>query len=560
MSNRSLCSLLVAAIMAAALAIIPASPASAASTWYLDPNGGGTSCTFSNPCDSFNDALGVARPGDTVRLKAGSYPQQEIDRSVSWNGSDANITFRPDGGAVTINGIRSYVPALTFRDFNITSILYMDVGADGNVAIGNFIEQAFVTSADDTTWIDNTIKPDRDGPDAMQIKALNGDQPNGVTIIGNRFGPQWREGDSHTDCIQILGGDDIVIERNIMYPCADKALQIRSGVSGVIGDVRIEANFMGECAPRRDECNGYHVAVVAAEGNRIEFIHNSINGSVAFSESGSEPGGSNNVAFYGNIAASLPCTPDSDWNMVEDSACGSNDIVAAPIWRDPSELVQDLHLVTGSRGINAGSPYAPALDIDGQACTSGDIGADQTCGSGGANPNGELAQAVAWLYSVGLTTEGPNVEAFRPNDATSRANAVTFLHRAEGSPGASAGLPSDVDPSRYFAGPVRWGIDTGVVTGFADGTFRPDELVTRGQFATLLWRMVGSPSTPIASLPDVAPNVYYAEAISWAREVGVMNGYGDGTFRPDDPIIRGHLALMLCRFSNTGSLDVSACG
>ncbi|MEM9519802.1 MAG: S-layer homology domain-containing protein [Actinomycetota bacterium] len=541
------------------MAVVSASPVAAATTRYVDQNGGGSSCTSSAPCASFDAALRVAQPGDLIRVRGGEYPVQHLERSVSWGADAANVSFEAYGGPVRVEEIRSEVPSLTFRGFSV-GVLYFDAGADANQAINNRVEQAFVTSADGTGWFGNTIKPAVDGPDAMQIKARNGDQPVGVTIIGNTFGPQWRAGSSHTDCIQILGGDDILIERNTMLPCADKALQIRSGVTGVIGTVRIVANVIGECAPRRDQCNGFHAAIVAAEGNRIEFIHNSINGSVALSESGSRPGGSDNVVFYGNIADLLPCTSRSDFNLVASGPCGPNDVVDTPIWRNDDELTQDLHLVRGSPGIEVGSPYAPSIDIDGQRCTSGDLGADQTCGSGGAQPGSELERSVAWMYANGITAEGPHFEKFDANGVATRAHAVTFLHRAHGSPSDQSPLPSDVGRGVFYTNSVQWGIANGVVAGFPDGTFRPYEIVTRGQFVTLLWRLAGSPRAPQAAIPDVPAGAYYAEAVAWAQQEGVMFGYQDGTFRPDESIIRGHIAMLLCRFSAVESFDATPCG
>lgn len=552
----------MAIVASIAISLVTASaPASAASTWYVATNGSGSACTSSQPCGSFEAALGKARPGDTVRVRPGTYGLQEIDRNVSWGASASNVTFRPDSGTVTVGGIRSHVPSLTFVGFNNTGVMYFHPGADDNHAILNRIDQAYVTGADDTLWQSNIIDPKTNGPDAMQVKGVNGDNPQGVTIIDNILGPQLLEGDSHTDCLQILGGDDVYVARNVFFPCADKSIQIRSGAGGTVGSVLVESNFISECAPRRTLCNGYHAVIVSAEGNDIRFVHNSINGSVGLS-GGSVSGGENNLHFYGNIAADLPCTPHTDWNLVDSSRCGSNDISGRPTWVDPSEQVQNLHLVSGSKGIGVGSPHTPGTDIDGQSC-SGDLGADQTCGSagrsGGGGPSTELTEAVEWLYDTGVTTNGPSASAFGYLDTTTRAHAVTFLFRAYGEPGGRGNRPYDVASGMWYTAPVQWGVSTGAITGFPNGSFQPGGSITRGDFALVLWRAAGSPSAPPANIADVAANVYYHDAISWAAHVGVMNGYGDGTFHPDDPITRGHVALMLCRFSSEVNLAVGRC-
>ncbi|MDW3219310.1 MAG: S-layer homology domain-containing protein [Acidimicrobiales bacterium] len=560
MHRRALAIIAILASLAVSL-VVAASPAAAASTWYVSTTGSGTACTSSSPCGSFEAALGKAKPGDTVRVKAGSYGLQEIDRSVSWNAASANITFRPHSGSgtVTVGGIRSHVPSLTFTGFIDTGVMYFHPGADDNHAVGNTIDQAYVTGADDTLWQDNLIDPATNGPDAMQVKGLDGDNPVGVTIIGNVLGPQLLEGDSHTDCLQILGGDDIYVARNIFFPCADKSIQIRSGAGGTVGSVLIESNFISECAPRTTLCNGYHAVTVSAEGNDIRFVHNSINGSVGLS-SGSVSGGEDDLHFYGNIAAEIPCTPHTDWNLIDGKTCGSNDINGRPNWVDPASTVQDLHLATGSKGIGVGSPHVPSIDIDGQAGCSGDLGADQTCGSSSSGVSKEMSEAIAWLHEVGITTEGPGAGAFGHLDTNTRAHTVTFLWRAYGRPAEPrAARPSDVIANQWYTPPVRWTIATGAVTGYPDGTFRPHDAISRGDFALILWRAAGSPSAPNVSLTDVSTNAYYYEAIRWANDVGVMNGFADGTFRPDDPIIRGHVALMLCRFSDEVSLPVGRC-
>lgn len=554
--------------------VVTASPVSAASTWYVAPGGSGTACTSSNPCGSFEAALGKASPGDTVRVRSGSYGLQEIDRSVSWGASAANVTFRPDSGTVTVGGIRSHVPSLTFTGFNNTGVMYFHPGADDNHAVNNIIDQAYVTGADDTHWEGNLIDPKTNGPDAMQVKGLEGDNPIGVTIIDNILGPQLLEGDSHTDCLQILGGDDIYVARNVFLPCADKSIQIRSGAGGTIGSVLIEANFISECAPRTTLCNGFHAITVSAEGNDIRFVHNSINGSVGLS-SGSVSGGESDLHFYGNIAADLPCTPNTDWNLIDGKTCGSNDIDGRPTWVDPAEQVQNLHLVAGSTGIGVASPHVPAVDIDGEVGCTGDLGADQTCGSGGsggpggsddpggsAGPSvpGEQADAIRWLHEVGITTEGPSAAAFGHLETNTRAHTVTFLWRAYDRPAQPREpRPSDVIANQWYTPPVRWTLATGAVTGFPDGTFRPHDAVSRGDFALILWRDAGSPSAPAAALGDVSGGSYYEDAIQWASHVGVMNGFADGTFRPDDAITRGHVALMLCRYSQQVDLPVGRC-
>ncbi len=548
-------SVFAAASVGTAVVVAPTPAAAGPTVLHVAPHGVGTACTAAAPCGSFAAAAAVAPAGAVVEVAPGSYPLQEIEVARPGGAAAANVVFRPAvPGTVRVAGIRSRTPSLTFEGFRVDGVVYFHPGADGDVAIANTIDQAYVTGADATAWYANVIRPSSPGPDAMQIKGLDGDQPLGVTVVGNRIGPAYRSGSSHTDCIQILGGDDILIERNVFLPCADKVLQIRSGAGGTVGRVTISTNFMGECRPRRDACNGYHAAVVAAEGNDITFVHNTVNGSIALSEA-SVPGGATRVRFLGNIADSLPCTPGSDYNLVRRGPCGPHDRVGAPRYVDGSEGVQDLHLLPGSPGTAMRSPYAPRHDIDGEtSCGSGDAGADQICVVSAAE-----TAAITWMRQVGLTTQGPPVALYAPRSITTRAQAVTFLHRAAGTPPATGPRLADVPAGAYYDAAVRWGTATGVLTGYPDGTFRGSGPVTRGEFAVMLWRLVGRPVTGGPLPADVAGGRFYSDAIRWAAARGIMRGYGDGSFRPDQPIERAHVALMLCRFSRLVPLAVGSC-
>ncbi|RME29137.1 MAG: S-layer homology domain-containing protein [Deltaproteobacteria bacterium] len=555
--HTALTALVVLASFGVSLVLVASGASGAApagpTVLHVTPGGTGTSCAAHDPCGDFAAAARIAPAGAVVEVAPGSYGLQEID--VSRPGGGPNVVFRPAvAGSVRVAGIRSHTPGLTFQGFAVDGVVYFHPGADANVAVGNTIAQAFVTGADGTAWYANVIRPTSAGPDAMQIKGLDGDDPIGVSVVGNRIGPAFRSGSSHTDCIQILGGDDIVIERNVFLPCGDKALQIRSGAGGRVGSVTVTTNFIGECRPRRDACNGYHAAVVAAEGNTISFVHNTVNGSIALSAA-SVPGGERRVAFVGNIADSLPCTPASDYNLVRSGLCGPHDRLGAASFVDPREQVQDLRLRPGSAGLGMHSPFAPAIDIDGEyGCGSGDAGADQVCAVSPA----EVA-AISWLRAAGLTTLGPPVALFGPRATMTRAQAVTFLHRAVGTPAVSGPRLSDVPAGAYYDRAVRWGTAGGVITGYPDGTFRGSSPVTRGEFAVMLWRLAGRPASGRALPVDVTDGRFYSAAVRWAAEKGVMRGYGDGTFRPELPIERAHAALMLCRFSRIVPLPVGSC-
>ena len=139
------------------------------------------------------------------------------------------------------------------------------------------------------------------------------------------------------------------------------------------------------------------------------------------------------------------------------------------------------------------------------------------------------------------------------------ANARTGLtwHRGDGlvdlgggtGGGAAAGGGAgfdDVAPSAWFVDALAWGRDTGLVAGFDDGTFRPVAPVTRAQAVAWLWAEAGRPIPSAAhSFTDVGRRAWFADALSWAAGEGIAAGFGDGSFRPAEPVSRAQLAAML---------------
>ena len=118
---------------------------------------------------------------------------------------------------------------------------------------------------------------------------------------------------------------------------------------------------------------------------------------------------------------------------------------------------------------------------------------------------------------------------------------------------------SDTDAAAWYARHVDKVYALGLMKGVGAHTFSPDASVTRGMAATVLYRIAGMPEVdPTTGFKDVDPNRYYAEAVIWAREKGVVKGYPDGTFRPDENITREQLAAILCRYAAVCGIGTSA--
>ena len=165
-------------------------------------------------------------------------------------------------------------------------------------------------------------------------------------------------------------------------------------------------------------------------------------------------------------------------------------------------------------------------------------------------PNGAwYLQPVFWAVSKGITN-GIDATHFDPNGTCTRAQIVTFLWRANGSPKPASGSNpfTDVPAGQWYTDAVLWAVEKGITTGTSATTFSPDARCTRGQVATFLWRAQGKPASGGQNIfTDVAADAYYSNAVLWAVEKGITNGMGDGTFAPDATCVRGQIVTFLYR-------------
>ena len=155
--------------------------------------------------------------------------------------------------------------------------------------------------------------------------------------------------------------------------------------------------------------------------------------------------------------------------------------------------------------------------------------------------------AVKWAAKKGITS-GIGSGLFGPDQPCTRAQIVTFLWRAAGSPEPkSMSSFSDVSADSYYAKAVAWAVENGITTGTGDGKFSPDATCTRAQSVTFLFRAIGKLVDSKAEFSDVLTDSYYANAVAWAVENGVTNGIGDGLFGPDNSCTRAQIVTFLFR-------------
>ena len=159
-------------------------------------------------------------------------------------------------------------------------------------------------------------------------------------------------------------------------------------------------------------------------------------------------------------------------------------------------------------------------------------------------------EAVKWAAEQGITG-GIGNNLFGPNYPCTRAQIVTFLWRAAGSP-EPKDMSSFVDVSTgsYYAKAVAWAVENGITTGTGNGKFSPDATCTRAQAVTFLARALNAKATSAAEFSDVPTDSYFAEAVAWAASNGVTAGIGGGLFGPNNDCTRAQIVTFLFRAYN----------
>ncbi len=161
--------------------------------------------------------------------------------------------------------------------------------------------------------------------------------------------------------------------------------------------------------------------------------------------------------------------------------------------------------------------------------------------------NAYFADAVKWAVENGVTN-GLSDTMFGPYASCTRAQIVTFLWRAAGSPEPkTVSSFSDVPESAYYAKAVEWAVENGITNGMTETTFAPDTTCTRGQSVTFLYRALKGTASGSANFTDVKSDTFYADAINWAVANNVTNGTSNTTFSPNADCTRAEIVTFLYR-------------
>ena len=158
--------------------------------------------------------------------------------------------------------------------------------------------------------------------------------------------------------------------------------------------------------------------------------------------------------------------------------------------------------------------------------------------------------AMLWAVQKSVTNGTSQVE-FSPADFCTRAQTVTFLWRANGRIAATnpSNPFVDVASGKYYYDPVRWAVEKKVTSGTDNTHFSPDSPCTRAQVVTFLWRSAGSPAPKSSKNPfvDLKQDSFYYKAVLWAVEKGITNGTSKTRFSPENICTRGQVVTFLYR-------------
>ncbi|MEM7141030.1 MAG: S-layer homology domain-containing protein [Actinomycetota bacterium] len=174
-------------------------------------------------------------------------------------------------------------------------------------------------------------------------------------------------------------------------------------------------------------------------------------------------------------------------------------------------------------------------------------------GFGDVGASAFYTEAVQWMVDNEITT-GTAPGCFSPDDIVTRGQAAAFMWRMEGEPAAPAHSFTDITAA-YQQAAVSWMAANEITTGTTPSTYSPDDFLTRGQLAALLWRLAGNPAAPAHAFSDVHAG-WQQGAVSWMAANAITTGTTPSTFAPDDFVTRGQLAAFFYRYQDEPPVTV----
>ncbi|MBO4461080.1 MAG: S-layer homology domain-containing protein [Clostridiales bacterium] len=278
-----------------------------------------------------------------------------------------------------------------------------------------------------------------------------------------------------------------------------------------------------------------------------------------------------------------------DTNTYDDDGCYNDDGIYAKLVKDVKTLIVSdaLKLDKTEANIICGKTLTLKASLDGKATEATWITSDKKIAT--VDSNGKITAKMAGKVTITAYVSGASANCtvtvlykdvtnskefwykptnyltangivkgydkqtkFKPANECTRAQMVTVLWRLAGQPEPhidTCRFP-DVKAKDYFYKPVIWAVERGITTGYGDGTFKPQNVCTRAQTVTFLWRMAGKPDpkTSKNKFSDVKKKDYFYTPVLWASEMKIVEGYKDGTFKPQGKCLRRQMVTFLYKY------------
>ena len=270
------------------------------------------------------------------------------------------------------------------------------------------------------------------------------------------------------------------------------------------------------------------------------------------SGSSGSSGGSSREDREPSYAVSTPGKTENGTVSVNPKNAGQGDRVTLTVKPDPGHVLETLTVLDGKgkalpltdKGGGMFTFTMPNGQVEVKAVFAAEV---KTAPFRDVPVDAYYYDAVKWAAEKGITT-GQADGLFGSDRSCTRAQIITFLWRAAGSPVVNYAMEmGDVSADAYYAEAVRWALSRGITSGTGGGAFSPDDACTRAQAVTLLARALSAKAGSAANFTDVPADAYYAQAVSWAVENGITTGVGGGRFDPNATCTRAQIATFLYR-------------
>ena len=263
-------------------------------------------------------------------------------------------------------------------------------------------------------------------------------------------------------------------------------------------------------------------------------------------------GGSSREDWEPSYAVSTPGKTENGTVSVNPKNAGQGDRVTLTVKPDPGHVLETLTVLDSKgkalpltdKGGGMFTFTMPNGQVEVKAVFAAEV---KTASFRDVPVDAYYYDAVKWAAEKGITT-GQADGLFGSDRSCTRAQIITFLWRAAGSPVVNYAMEmGDVSADAYYAEAVRWALSRGITSGTGGGAFSPDDACTRAQAVTLLARALSAKAGSAANFTDVPADAYYAQAVSWAVENGITTGVGGGRFDPNATCTRAQIATFLYR-------------